>query len=50
MDWMIIAAAAISGWVMLSVLSGERISRQQQIASAIAAAKAAAAEQPVVVK
>jgi hypothetical protein len=46
MDWMIVAAAVIGGWAMLSVLSGERMVRARQVSDALAAAKAAA-EQPV---
>jgi hypothetical protein len=49
MDWTITAAAVIAAWMMLSVFTGERISRQQQIAKAIAAAKAASAEQAMTV-
>ena len=46
MDWMIAAAAVIGGWMMLSVLSGERMTRAKQIADAMAAAAKAAAEAP----
>jgi hypothetical protein len=48
MDWMIIAAAVIGGWMMLSVLSGERMIRAKQVADAIAKAKAAAAAEQAV--
>ena len=36
MDWIIIAAMVIAGWSMLSVLSGERMNKAQQIAAALA--------------
>jgi hypothetical protein len=39
MDWMIIGAAVIGGWAMLSVFSSERIARAQLVA--IARSKAA---------
>jgi hypothetical protein len=45
MDWTMIIAVMLGGWVLLSVLSSERITRHKQIADAITAAKAAAADQ-----
>jgi len=45
MDWMIASTMVIGGWMMLSVLSGERITREMQISNEIAA-KTAAGEQP----
>jgi hypothetical protein len=52
MDWMIIGAAVIAGWAMLSVLSGERLTRSQLLEIAQAQVKAAeqarlAAEIPI---
>jgi hypothetical protein len=41
MDWIIIGATLIAGWAMLSVFSGERLSRSQLIETA----KAKSAEQ-----
>ena len=42
MDWIIIAAVVIAGWAMLSVLSGERASKQNQLTVDLAQAKCAA--------
>jgi hypothetical protein len=39
MDWTMVAASVIGAWAMLSVLSGERMTRAGQIAAALAAAK-----------
>ena len=44
MDWIIVAAAVTAGWMVLSVLTGERITRQNQLINAIAAAKTVADE------
>ncbi len=35
MDWIVIAAMVIAGWAVLSVLSGERMKRAQQLAIAL---------------
>jgi hypothetical protein len=45
MDWMIIGAAFIAGWAMLSVFSSERMSRSQQIQLALAKAATEQARQ-----
>ncbi len=49
MDWLIFGAIAVACWAMLSVLSGERLNRSQQIAAAIAEKTQAAVEVPIVV-
>ena len=36
MDWIVIASMVVAGWAVLSVLSGERMNRAQQIAMALA--------------
>jgi len=36
MDWIVIGAIVILGWVMLSVLSGERMRQAQHVAIALA--------------
>ncbi len=45
MDWFMLTAMVIAGWAVVSVLAGERLTRQQQLAAA-AAAQPAAAEAP----
>ncbi len=44
MDWILIGAIVVAAWVMLSVLSSDRLGKAQQIAVALAKA-AATAEQ-----
>jgi hypothetical protein len=36
MDWIIIASTVIAGWMMLSVFSGERMNKAQQLAIVLA--------------
>ncbi len=43
MDWFMVTAMAISGWVVLSMLANERMSKQQQQRQPPAAAPAPAA-------
>jgi hypothetical protein len=52
MDWIVIGAIVTGGWVMLSVLSGERFGQAQKIALTLAARAKAAQEsqEPVEVK
>ena len=51
MDWLMIGGIAVAGWSMLSVLSGERMRRSQQIIAlrASAAAPKAGDEIPIAV-
>ena len=44
MDWMLIVAVLTGGWVLLSVLTSERITRHKQIVDALSAAKSSAVE------
>ena len=50
MDWILIAAIVLAGWVILSVLTGERLGQAQRAAILLASAaaqQAAAADKQI---